>query len=205
VTWDAVIRDSRDEKCLILYLHVIGCSKPNIFAFGQLVHQKKILKRISLFGPFVWVGKFDILETSLNKPKSPCSKNIQCQFKMHSGKWFMKIFSNIFAIYINLYKSMSPWDGATFVFMTLGTCSGISFSKGRFIPNINALVPVVCEMNVFQIPCCSLFLGPERGHPLDLCKIESPFPKDSSYQIVKINLVAFESVRFKSISLYKTM
>jgi len=34
-----------------------------------------------------------------------------------------------------------------------------------------------------NLPYCSLFLGPNMCEPLDFRKLESPFPKDSSYQI----------------------
>jgi len=46
-----------------------------------------------------------------------------------------------------------------------------------------------------NFPYFSLFLA--RGQPLDLCKLESPFPKDSSYHLIEINPAVVEKKLFK--------
>jgi len=67
-------------------------------------------------------------------------------------------FSKPFAIYmyINLYKTKFPWDG-----------------------------PYITLYNPENFICThlSLCLKVDRCQPLDLRKLESPFPKDASYQI----------------------
>jgi len=62
-----------------------------------------------------------------------------------------------------------------------------TLSQGCCISNIRVFRHQVREKKTFKnspnfTPFCPL-LGPNMYQPLDFCKLESPFPKDASYQI----------------------
>jgi len=98
-----------------------ACFPPSLIAIGQVVHEKMIFKSfcyISLYE--LGCGHLWPQGVSLNKPESPCPKDVPCQISMHAnGSWeedFLRIINTYFAPYwapkgaspLYLNKSESP-------------------------------------------------------------------------------------------------
>jgi len=114
-----------------------------------------------------------------------CHKVVPCQFKMHSGLWFLRRRFSTFLCYICLYKIMSPWGRA------------IYDPRNYICANLNLLVPRMFHTKYQCIPASgscedflvyqifpSLLLGPKGANYLNCTNLnESPFSKDASYRI----------------------
>jgi len=159
-----------------------GCWMSYIRAFGLPVHEK-IFKNSPNFTPFC-PNRGQSLDFQQICIPIPQRYSYQIWFK--SVQWFWRIsVLNVFS-YLSLCKIRRPLVGSFsgesyFYFPSLQ-----SMSQGCCISNIRVFQTPVHEKIFFNSPNFTRFcplLGPNKCQPLYFCKLESPFPKDASYQI----------------------
>jgi len=116
-----------------------------------------------------------------------CLKDYEYEIPLHLDYWFTRIRGLHVFPYISLCKLKCPLvgpflGGFYFYVQTLQT-----MSQGSCLSNIRVFGMSVHEKKIFKYspnftPFCPL-LSPNRCQPLDFHKLESPYPKDASYQI----------------------